>query len=584
MNIIKITSFLFLIFSLAYNPVSANYIAVKKKKKVVVYYPKSKQIQYEGLQVNGNKEGLWTYYTTDGYKSKTTNYLQGKKNGSQKKYIKNTIIAEENYLNDVPHGTQRYYNFDGKILAHCFLNQGTPDSARFFRDGSYLHYKHENYKNGEVIEIRNYGTNGKLLSVERYRNNLKNGEWTIHSARTYDSLPIRVINYENDRKNGYAIERSYRNGVTRVAEGYFVNDTLHGPLVIRDNGKVVMECQYKKGKYEGPFRTYHKGLLIQEVFYSSGFRNGISTEYDSITGKVISRGYWSGKKDFNDLDQADSLFDYHPNGKLKRADWFSSGLDLYYSSQTFKEWDSVGLELGSGQYIDGAPDGKWLERYPNGKMKSVINYRSGLAHGLCEFYNEKGFPVLRYVANEGVVNTWPELWDYTGKPISNKDPEYADLVVRYNKTDVRFTKLDDMALPSVEMISDEPAQIMEEPHIAIEGNRIPRNPEPQVNTVMQPLRPADYFPGGDTALKSWIKLQLNYPVADYAFRNHAVVEISFTIDENGMVPKAEVWSCSNPKEIGLANEALRVVYTIPWEMPVANKNKEAVRLKIAIEF
>ncbi len=584
MNIIKITTFLLLTFSLDYNAVSANYIAVKKKKKIVVYYPKSKQIQYEGLQINGNKEGLWTYYTTDGYRTKTTNYLQGKKNGSEKKYIKNTIIAEENYLNDVPHGSQRYYNSDGKISAHYFLNHGTPDSARFFRNGSYQYYKHENYKDKKVVEVRNFSTSGKLISIERYRNDLKHGTWVNYSERRNDTLPISITNYRDNRKNGYIMSSKNRNGNIQIAEGYFVNDSLEGPVIYKENGRVVLECEYKKGKLEGVYRTYHNTALVEEIFYASGIRIGISTVYDSITGKVVSRGYWKGTRDFNNADEPDSLFEYHTNGKLKRGDWYRSNVDHYYEVHSFIEKDSNGLVLSSGQYKDGAPDGKWKEFHPNGKPKSVINYRSGLAHGLCEFRNEKGTLLLRYIANEGVVNTWPEVWDYTGKPISNKDPEYADLVVRYNKTDVRFTKLDDMALPSVEMIADEPAQITEEPHIAIEGNRIPRNPEPQVNTDMQPLRPADYFPGGDTALKSWIKQQLNYPVADYAFRNQAVVEISFTIDENGMVPRAEVWRCSNSKEIGLVNEALRIVYTIPWQIPAANKNNEAVRLKIAIEF
>jgi antitoxin component YwqK of YwqJK toxin-antitoxin module len=584
MNTLRLTTLVLLIVAFGNSAVTANQIAIKKKKKVVVYYPKSKQIHYEGLQVNGNKEGLWTYYTRDGYKSKTTNYLQGKKNGSHKKYIKNTIVADENFLDGVPHGTQRYYTSDGKILAHYFLNQGIPDSARFFRNGSYQFYKHENYKDNKVVEVRNFNSSGKLLSVERYRNDIKHGTWVNYSPHRDDTIPAGITNYRDNHKNGYVMESKSRDGNIQIAEGYFVNDTLEGLVVIKEDGRVVLECQYKKGKLDGAYRTYHNASLVEEIFYASGIRTGISTVYDPTTGKVVSRGYWKGSKDFNNADEPDSLFEYHPNGRIKRADWYRSNVDQYYEIHSFIEKDSSGLVLSSGQYKAGAPDGKWKEFHPNGKPKSVINYRDGLAHGHCEFRNDKGVLLLRYTANEGVVNTWPEVWDYTGKPVSNKDPEYADLVVRYNKTDVRFTKLDDLVLPTVEMIDGESAQIVEGPHIAIEGNRTPKNPEPQVNIDMQPLLPADYFPGGDTALKSWIKQELNYPVADLVFRNTAVVEINFTIDENGMVPEAEVWRCSNPKEIGLANEALRVVYSIPWQISATNKNSSPVRLTITIQF
>lgn len=586
MNTIRLTTLVLLFFTFGTTAITANQVAIKKMKKVVVYYPKSKQIHYEGLQVNGNKEGLWTYYTTDGYKSKTTNYVQGKKYGSEKRYIKNVVVADENFENDIPHGTQRYYTSEGLPTAHYYFNQGIPDSARFFNNGSYQYHKHETYKDKQVIEVRNYNTSGRLLSVERYRNNLKHGVWLVYSGRLADSLPKRIINYSENKRNGSAIERYNRNGIYRETKGNFVNDTLEGPLVVRENGRIVLECQYVKGKLDGAYRSYHMNEIVEEIFFVSGVRTGVCTVYDSLTRNVISRSYYTGRKNFNNADIADSLFEYHPNGTLKHADWYRYNVDQRYTVRSFVEKDSNGLLLSSGQFKDDAPDGKWKEFHPNGKPKSVINYRDGLAHGPCEFRNDKGVLLLRYTANEGVVNTWPEVWDYTGRTVSNKDPEYADLVYRYNKTDVRFAKLDDVVLPAVEMQENYATQVVEEgPHYGVADNSQPPPPPPDYKNKggTTKLRPADCFPGGDTALNRWIRQQLVYPAADLAFGHRGSVLITFKLHADGNVQDADVLSCSNPKAIGLQNEALRLMYMLPWEMPDSAKGS-VVDLKVTVDF
>ncbi|NJO92650.1 MAG: energy transducer TonB [Chloroflexia bacterium] len=88
------------------------------------------------------------------------------------------------------------------------------------------------------------------------------------------------------------------------------------------------------------------------------------------------------------------------------------------------------------------------------------------------------------------------------------------------------------------------------------------------------------FPGGETALKSFIANNLQYPVtqSDYAGK----VYVRFIIDEHGKVIKPQVIRGVDPL---LDKEALRVVKTIPdWVPGEINGKKVKVWYVVPVDF
>jgi len=111
-----------------------------------------------------------------------------------------------------------------------------------------------------------------------------------------------------------------------------------------DNGNLKISSNYLEGKLNGKFISYYKNKKInEETFYINGLING------------SRKLYWS-------------------NGSLKESSKLKLGVItgeclFYYSNSNMRK------KILFDQY--GNRDGIWKDYYPNGKVKSEIEYKSG---------------------------------------------------------------------------------------------------------------------------------------------------------------------------------------------------------------
>jgi uncharacterized protein len=220
------------------------------------------------------------------------------------------------------------------------------------------------------------------------------------------------------------------------------------------NGTVSSEGMIRNGKPDGYWKSYYvTGILMSEgkrtsylldsiwIFFNQrgdtlekinfilGKKNGYYLKYqeDPIKGLYIaSKELYAG-----DLKEGNAVY-YYPEGKIKQTIPYYHGKKEGLS----KEFDRDGkittlLEysndfLISREKINIVDDknlkqGKWLNFYKNGIIKSEKNYKDDILHGYYKEYNEKGKIILTLLYDNGKV---------TGNDLSNI-PE-IDVVKKYN--------------------------------------------------------------------------------------------------------------------------------------------------------
>jgi uncharacterized protein len=62
-----------------------------------------------------------------------------------------------------------------------------------------------------------------------------------------------------------------------------------------------------------------------------------------------------------------------------------------------------GIVKIKGILIDDQKDGEWLEFFPDGRLKSKKYFRSGIKHGVFEFYKENGDLDFKLVYTQGRI-------------------------------------------------------------------------------------------------------------------------------------------------------------------------------------
>ena len=200
----------------------------------------------------------------------------------------------------------------------------------------------------------------------------------------------------------------------------FAQDTskIEGFTIFKyENGKVSSEGVIKNGKPDGYWKTFYEtgilksegnrknyeidsiwkfyneeGKLILEINYAAGKKNGIKTTY--LQNEVVKETY------VNDVKEGFTSY-YYPDGVLRLSIKFIKGKEQGFA----REYSTSGqvitlLEYKSGYLInkekvnrldsDSLKQGKWVDFYDNGNIKSEGNYKSGIKHGYFKDYSVDG--------------------------------------------------------------------------------------------------------------------------------------------------------------------------------------------------
>src|SRR5574337_889174 len=111
---------------------------------------KNGKVESEGAEKKGQKEKLWKYYDSTGVLLKTENYLHGKLNGEQRRFLGTQTYARTMYVNGLQDGMSYLYFPNGQVQQKSL------------------------YKNDSIVYQYSYTMQG-LASVVAYEHNLQTG-------------------------------------------------------------------------------------------------------------------------------------------------------------------------------------------------------------------------------------------------------------------------------------------------------------------------------------------------------------------------------------------------------------------------
>lgn len=254
---------------------------------------------------------------------------------------------------------------------------------------------------------------------------------------------LRVFEKDTHQKNKSIITSYHTNGYLwqylEILDGrahgayreYYPNHQLKIDVNVIEGMADIHEKAQSSWIFDGKSSVFDEdGHLVAEIFYEKGKLEGPSTYYypNQTIKKTISYR--------EDLEEGDYLI-YDTNGFCTEKDSYhlgkKHGVSLSYWNEEHlrsKEDYEMGLLL-AGIYLD--QNGNTISEVTNGygkqcifkdnRLHSIVSYENGIPDGEVQIWNEKGALVSTYTIKNGQKNG--EEWEYflSTKPSAKNDPK-----------------------------------------------------------------------------------------------------------------------------------------------------------------
>lgn len=423
--------------------VCADYEDKGKRIPVVFMTPKCEK-SYEGMFFDGERDGAWKHFYTNGNVSIEEKYKKGNRNGIYTKYFKiGSVDSKVNYINDKADGYYneyyqsgvkfcegwyrndqkqgywKYYGPTGIIKKELYyLNDDLRGFQRYYTVDGKLDYEMF-YKNDLIADYIYYDTTGNVVSENKIENGnghilgtycngkkmfegeMKNGNFNGTFKRYYSNgTTFEISNYINKNLDGQ-LKQFYRNGAV-LRLGNYVNGEAEGKTTwYYKNGKKEVEGNYKKDDKDGTWEWFDElGRKSLAKKYKEGNLEGDQIWYDS-TGTammklvyedddLVAYSYLDNSKTFlpnipiqNETAKIKTLY---PNGKVAAEIEYSKGVIV----GDYKTYYQNGQVMESIPYKNNKVNGLDKSYYETGKLRSEENYTYGNKHGKCTYYRPNG--------------------------------------------------------------------------------------------------------------------------------------------------------------------------------------------------
>ena len=307
-------------------------------------------------------EGVTSEFNENGTLHITTEYKKGLKEGLQKEFIEGVVLIEQR--------TFKKDSLDGEWTS--WHDNGTKKVVRVYKNGS---------PRGNWTF---YDEKGAWMREQQYKKGLADGIWTF-----YDREGFKVFHYYTlGELVAEYTEAKWPNGQIKEEPPTFNKEgQLHGTRIgYWADGSTRYTMDYKKGKKDGDEIRYDStGVLIFEVRYDKGIRNGMEKEYYSNGNPKRLAKYkdnkLNGKTELFDslgvktetIAYKDSLRNgkttlWWPNGEAYQR--FTYENDILEGR--FEEWDSLGTDIVKGTYTGGVRHKKWLYYDSEGRRDKFV--------------------------------------------------------------------------------------------------------------------------------------------------------------------------------------------------------------------
>jgi len=196
---------------------------------------------------------------------------QGRKQGEWTvKDKQGRIQYKGQFHDDIPYGTFTYYYKNGSIRAVSSIYQGGQNSftKTYHENGTLM--AEGKFVNREKDSIWNYYSDkpgNKLVAIEVYKNNSKDGVWTTFYP---NGQVAEKITYQNGKQNG-------------AWKQYF------------EDGSLKFKVDVSNGEKEGLFTAYYPGGVVSiSGTYKNGNKNGTWMYFDENARKTKREVYENG--------------------------------------------------------------------------------------------------------------------------------------------------------------------------------------------------------------------------------------------------------------------------------------------------
>ncbi len=222
-----------------------------------------------------------------GYTIKTVNSYDGNKPIASKQYMDNVLIysvVREFSGLSYSEVTKQYDSMTGKLINTTY-GQGRYLDDTYLR----LHEVTYEYDTGYTIKTVNSYDEKKLVASKQYMDDV-----LVYSVvREFSGLSYSEVTKQYDSMTGKLINTTY-------GQGRYLDDTylrLHEVISEYDTGYTVKTVNSYDEKKLVASKQYMDNVLIYSVAreFSGLSYSEVTKQYDSMTGKLISNAYGTGK-------------------------------------------------------------------------------------------------------------------------------------------------------------------------------------------------------------------------------------------------------------------------------------------------
>jgi len=189
----------------------------------------------EGAKNNGNKEGLWTEYTVF-LDSDSDEYIADYLNSEDQRRLK---FSEGLYINDQKTGEWTFYDANGRLKGLVTFEDGEViRQQNYYEDGQ---LELVNISDGQPSgQYKAYHENGQLMQIGEFDNGTRIGEWKFY----HNNGKLQTIGkFESGKQTGEW--RYYHENGELKGLGRFENGNKIGEWKIYDeDGKLTETQQY----------------------------------------------------------------------------------------------------------------------------------------------------------------------------------------------------------------------------------------------------------------------------------------------------------------------------------------------------
>ncbi|KYP16259.1 tetratricopeptide repeat protein [Flavihumibacter sp. CACIAM 22H1] len=441
-----------------------------KQDGIQTYYAESGALESIAPYKNGEAEGMYTSYYSNGVTKTLEPYSNGKLHGIKKSFYRaGPIQLEESYVNGKRQGSAKTFHLNGRVETEGAYSDNELNGNFKSWNSEGVLVAEGSYALGKLVgTLKRYYENGQLQSIEQYDKGVLEGEYVSYHengklAYRYlnkngkttgdvnyfdeDEKLFSTLSFDNDRlKSGRYFDKTGKQisiselkkgrldlltygpeGARQALVPYGEKGQVHGTKrYYFGSGKERLIETYTQGELNGPTTAYHESAnKSYEVDYVNNSRNGYYSSWYSAGGireegwyeADMLQGTWLNYNKHGKLLSKSAYLNNERNG-LKNDYWPNGRINttyLFHKDQlvSMTEYDTTGVVINTVKLENG--NGKFISRYPNGKLSSECVYVNHEINGPYKAYYPDGSLKIQQFYKHGLLDSNYTAYSYGGK-------------------------------------------------------------------------------------------------------------------------------------------------------------------------